>query len=273
MKFSFKLLPNHFLTALTLLLTLSVPAAVAASTHLQSVEVVRQGEMLALQAALDSRKEIVSAFKNRDFESVAKSALEKMIAQLVKDLEARNDAAMAQELTQWWGQTEALFGTGAFALSLHDLGDHAPLFAWLEDFLTRMSDKYGAIVFSLPYVKDIRTLNFALPVVFQPRGAWQKVGMDHRIEYRKHFIPFANLATYYISLYSCKAILTKQGLGQLTRLCGKAASKLQFVMGRYIAPHVSDWVFKLTQSRLEIRNEDMRYGSAEELKQAIRASN
>jgi len=70
-------------------------------------------------------------------------------------------------------------------------------------------------------------------------------------------------------LYGCKFELHQHGADALKQLCSKAADKLEFVMGRYIAPVVSDWVFKETDQHLQITDGQRTYNSVDDLRNAI----
>jgi len=202
-------------------------------------------ELQLMQGALEGRNAFIQAGMNRDFTQIFETQMSNVIEEFALDLESRNDLQGSEELRSIWTESAKSLPFLGHMLSQKDLGDHSPAFPALEDFLTRMTDRYGAIILSLPYVQDLRTLNFAVAVVFRPMGTgWTVEGVDARIEYRKHFIPFANLVTYYASFYGCKTIATRQGIPQAARLCRKAAEKLRFAMGRYIAPVISDFVFK-----------------------------
>ncbi|MBS1959120.1 MAG: hypothetical protein JST80_06605 [Bdellovibrionales bacterium] len=203
-------------------------------------------QRLAAQAALDARNEFVSALQKKDFTALAHAGFDHAVREAAEKLR-ETDVAAADELIQKWESDEGSlnFENAMMMLQFNDLGDHAPLFAWLETYINKLGDKFGALILNLPIIKTVRTLNFAIPVVFRPNGEWQVAGVDNRIEYRKHFIPFANIITYYVSLYACKAIIIKQGWpSQLNQLCSKAADKLEFVMGRYIAAPISDFIYK-----------------------------
>jgi hypothetical protein len=252
----------------TILLVLSALSITTASyAHTNSIEA---SELPAIQAGIDARNLFVSALEKRDFTEIARQAFENAILTAVEDLRERNDEAMATELLDQWRSFD--FHAAAFMSQFHDLGDHAPLFPWLDEFFKKMASKYGSIIYSLPYVQDLNTLNYALPVVFAPKGSWQSADFDNRIEYRKHFIPFANIVTYYVSLYGCKYIAAKQGIDG-KQLCPKVADRLKHVMGRYIAAPVSDWIFKTanrgTTTRLKVSDSSLRYKTAEELRRAI----
>lgn len=211
-------------------------------------------ERAAMQAAINARNEFVRALLAGDFQEITRQSFDHAIKDLANQLEnEQHKVAEAQELRQEWGNDGGVSQFQmAFALKLgyDDLGDHAPLFVWLEQFFVKMENKYGSIITKLPIVDTVRTINFALPVVFTPASSrWQLAGQDNRIEYRKHFIPFANIVTYYGSLVACNVITVKSGNAQLKRLCKPAAEKLKFAMGRYIAPHISDFIFKIANRK------------------------
>jgi Zn-dependent protease with chaperone function len=217
------------------------------------------------QTSLDVRDQFVTALENKDFTSITHQAMGDAIAMLAQELRDRSDEESASALESVWNQNEGVF----FTAQLTDLGDHAPLIPKLEDYFKTLSTKYGTILMSLPLVQDIRTLNFALPVVFQPKGSWQSADYDNRIEYRKHFIPFANIVTYYGVLVACNIVAKKSAQPDLKKVCKPAAEKLRFAMGRYIAPQVSDWIFKETNKQIAISSSQLKYTTADELRAAI----
>jgi hypothetical protein len=242
-------------------------------------------ERMAMQAAIGARNEFIQALVQRDYVDLARAGFDHAVRDLADQLEQNQDLgsdriAIAQGLRAEWGDDG---GESQFAMALAmgvtmgtlDLGDHAPLFAWLEQKLVQLEDKYGAIITRLPIVQNVRMLNFALPVVFAPASkSWQLVNQDNRIEYRKHFIPFANLVTYYASLYACNAVVIKSQYPQLKRFCKTAAQKLQFAMGRYVAPHISDFVYKVSNRRSANRpqfgREQLRYETSDDLSIELR---
>lgn len=230
-----------------------------------------QGELKALEGALRGRDQVVQAMRKRDFVEIAHQSLDNAIRELAEDLRVRQDETMALELIASWEKNQFKIFSKDFN---KDLGDHAPLFDWLEDFLIKMAAKYGDIILKLPLVQDIRTLNFAIPVAFAPKGAWRlhmdSINQADRIEYRKHFIPFANITTYYVSYYGCLYVVREQGLDDnFKKLCKKAAEKLKFVMGRHIAPQVSDWLYTTTNRGLTIQDSQLVYRTPAELQAGI----
>jgi hypothetical protein len=227
----------------------------------------------ALQAAINARNTFVRALLTRDFTASAHLGMDMAMHEFARQIrEEQGDLRLSRELLAQWSRSSMDF-VQTLGLAPTDLGDHDPLFPWINQFLGKMSAKYGTIIYTLPIVKDILMVNYALPVVFKPRGGWQTDGrvedVDNRIEYRKHFIPFANFVTYYTALISCRVVADRQGAPQLKRLCAKAADKLRFVMGRYIAPKVSDWIFRASNDRFYLGEENLRLNTVEELRRAI----
>lgn len=239
-------------------------------------------ERIAMQAAIGARNEFVRALINRDYVDLARAGFDHAVKDLAAQLVEQGKIAESQELMQKWGhdggvsqfQMAFMFQTESL-LSKDDLGDHAPLFAWLEQYLVKLENKYGSIITKLPIIANIRMVNFALPVVFTPGSSrWQLASQDNRIEYRKHFIPFVNLVTYYGSLYACNVIAAKSQYPQLKKLCKKAATKLQFAMGRYVAPHISDFIYKVANRKRTkapvFTRDQLRYENGDQLSSEIR---
>jgi hypothetical protein len=227
-----------------------------------------------MQAAIDLRNDFVKALEKKDFIPFAHQGMDaaiRMLADQVRDVQG--DAEMSERLLRNWEASSATFDS-ILSSKVLDLGDHQPLFPWINDYLGEMAAKYGTIIFTLPLVKDVQMINYALPVVFQPKGTWQtdsaSEGLDLRVEYRKHFIPFANFVTYYVTLIGCQIVADRQGQPELKKVCKPAAEKLQFAMGRYVAPVVSDWIFNASNQSIQIGPNRLRYNTVEDLRRAIR---
>jgi hypothetical protein len=225
-----------------------------------------QGELIVLQAALDVRDQFISSLQKKDFTAITQKSMGNAVGVLAENIRNEyDDEDMATDLEQIWNRDESLF----YTMNINDLGDHAPFIPKIEEFLKTLSDKYGTVIYSLPVVEDVRTINFAIPVVFHPKGEWQSTELDNRIEYRKHFIPFANIVTFYGSLVACNYYAQKSGQPDLKKVCQPAAEKLKFAMGRYVAPQMSDWIFAQTNKTISISNSQRKYTTAQELSAAI----
>ncbi|MBU6155075.1 MAG: hypothetical protein KGP28_12290 [Bdellovibrionales bacterium] len=228
----------------------------------------------AIQAAIDLRNDFVNALEKKDFIPFAHRGMDGAIRMLADQIRNdQGDVEMSERLIRQWEDSSLRFGV-LLSSKVQDLGDHEPLFPWINEYLGEMAAKYGTIIYTLPLVQDIQMINYALPVVFQPKGTWQtdsaSQGIDLRVEYRKHFIPFANFVTYYVALIGCQIVADRQGQPEMKKVCKPAAEKLQFAMGRYIAPVVSDWIFNASNQSLQIGPNRLKYNTVEDLRRAIR---
>lgn len=229
-----------------------------------------QGELIALQAAINVRDQFVTALENKDFTQITHDSMGSAIELLAQDIRVNfKDEGMALKLEGAWNNDHNNF----YLASWTDLGDHAPFLPQIEQVLKQLSDKYGTIIMTLPIVQDIRTLNFAIPVVFKPKGEWQDPAVDNRIEYRKHFIPFANIVTFYGVLVACNYFAAKSEQPDMKKMCKPAAEKLKAAMGRYIAPPMSDWIFNQTNKSYVVTDRARVYTTGADLQKAIQGTN
>jgi hypothetical protein len=58
-------------------------------------------------------------------------------------------------------------------------------------------------------------------------------------------------------------------MSDIKQVCSKVADKLEHVMGRYIAPVVSDWIFKSANHSLQINDQQLKYNTVDDLRAAI----
>ncbi len=229
-------------------------------------------EDAGIQAALDVRDQFITSVQHKDFTTITHTALGAAIEILAFELRYRynENAAADAILNEWSKQNPTAFAALVMSRGYdRDLGDHTPLLPWLQNEIQTMTSKYGINFAALPIVSDVVTLNFAIPVVFAPHGSWESPDVDNRIEYRKHFIPFANLVTYYATNLSCNLVLKHYNLSDLKRICPKAANALEWVMGRYIAPQVSDWIFKGANKSLYVSQDQLVYHDVSDIRSAI----
>jgi hypothetical protein len=197
---------------------------------------------LALQATYDSNDSIIWDLLDGDVHSAAQSGLNVMVAEGVQELRDSGETKLADKYEGEWNKQFSSYLLVTARLGILDLGDHDPLSAWLSNYYKVLFTKTNGAIRSIRLIEDINTMNYALAVVFSPNGKWRAQASSYndedRIEYRKHFIPFANIATYWVSLEVCKHYASDYG-----QLCDDAADELEHLMGRYVAPPVSDWVF------------------------------
>jgi hypothetical protein len=218
-------------------------------------------QLRVVGAALKANDQFISNIEAGNFAEATEQGMSGAIQTLASEFNALGLSDLADELLNRYENDRSILFS-----NLKDLGDHAPLFPWLQDIIRQAEERTGTTIYNIPIVKDIVTLNFAIPVVFKPNGIWRDAQDDDRIEYRKHFIPFANIVTFYGVQLACNYFVQQQQMPDMKRICKPLAEKLQFVMGRYIAPPLSDWVFKTaTQGRSQLVIAPQHYESAESL--------
>jgi hypothetical protein len=207
----------------------------------------------AAQNSLSTPIKFAWGFETGFWQNVTMKILDTMVNEGVENLQTVGEVDLSQQMQKEWQdlyvQTLATLDTARNSssgeLGTYDLGDHAPLFQWLENYTEILNQKTRGIAGKIELISDLTTLNYALPIVFQPAGSWRAGYADRAwVEYRLHFIPFANIMTYWGAYEGCKYEATKNGYTSLKNICDKVADKLDFWMGRYLAPRISDFVFK-----------------------------
>jgi hypothetical protein len=231
--------------------------------------------LAGIQAALGARDHAVADVSGSDIKQASQTALNTIVAEGVRALRTNGDGGLARKYEGEWEQKFSTeFTSGIDAL---DLGDHKPLSQWLANFYDKLEERLGRTVIRQGLLGDIYLMNFAIPITFAPKGTWRTAETPNRdwVEYRKHFIPFANVVTYWAVNIACNKIMKGQDMGkQGQKLCSKVAEKLRFVMGRRIAPKISDFIFNKANgapASLDLTPADYVYQNAEDLAREIEA--
>lgn len=123
-----------------------------------------------------------------------------------------------------------------------DLGDYAPLSEWLSELYKIMVLMFGETACKAMHLDDINIANFAIPVVFAMHdilGAQVKIDSP---EYKKHFVPFAGVVTYWSVFISCEVVT--YGSGWFV-VCTPAGMAGEFAMTKWVAPKISDSAWKM----------------------------
>jgi hypothetical protein len=225
----------------------------AIHTEQRSAEKYQRIAESAVNPAETSLKQIL----NGNLEEPAQLALSAMVANAASALRVSGHSETARQMEFEWSLRkrvpieQQLFQNFSLSgdYSELDLGDHTPLLTWLSQWHDTLLEKTKGLIGQYRSIQDINTLNYALAVVFQvnvkpiPGVNWKTGNLSaDRIEYRKHFIPFMNIVTYWVSLEGCKWAAGKWfANGEF--LCGFAAGKLEKYMGRHIAWKISDAIF------------------------------
>jgi hypothetical protein len=188
--------------------------------------------------ALAGSHDVLTQVINNDLDVVAQSTLNRIVSEGNALLMEQGYAQEAMSLQKEWDHNYS----GEFtAVQLFDLGDHQPMNAWLADYYKKLQDKLGAPILRLTHVDDINVLNYAIPVVFQPKG--DKRNGDHwnDVEYSKHFIPFISVAAYWAGYVGCRAATKVHPA--FKRYCSVAAGALKNLVRSTVAPKLSNLAF------------------------------
>ena len=247
-----------------LCLTAGLTMAFAMSAHAD----FNSDAIAGLQAALHTRDQSITDVTGNNSRAAGQWALNTVVLEGIRALVQSGEQQMAEKYKSEW---EAQF-TDALLIGQGDiLGDHKPLLAFLQNLYNKLEDRLGTTFIHQGMLGDIYLMNFAIPIVFTPKGDWRSTTTPNRdwVEYRKHFIPFANVITYWGVKIACNKIMKQKEAGkQGQKLCEKAATKLRWAMGRYVAPKISDFIFKKAngeEAKLEIAQSDLVYLNADAL--------
>lgn len=198
----------------------------------------------AIFHALSSPSHLVWSMAFGDWHGASMEILDGMVQQGMQNLKDAGEADLSQQLQNEWKTVYSTALTDANTVGVLDLGDHPPLSQWLANFIDVLNQKTRGIAGKMQLIADLTTLNYAIPIVFHPAGNWTgPYGDKAWIEYRLHFIPFANVLTYWGALEGCKYAAEQAGWQILEKVCDTVSNKLEFYMGRYLAPRISDYVF------------------------------
>lgn len=234
-------------------------------TSAQADSLAQARLLRGMQSALDARDHAIADVSGENARAAGQNALNSVVFAGIGALRETGNGALADRYEGEWNG-----GFSTYLFENKDLGDHAPLMKWLADFYNKLEERLGS---SIPYngvLGDVYAMNYAIPIVFSPKGDWRTFYGDRDwVEYRKHFIPFANVITFYGVKFACNRFVRNTDLGnQGKKLCVKVSEKLRFLMGRYVAPKISDFVFNRAngiESTLNITSADLGYTDAAQL--------
>lgn len=129
-------------------------------------------------------------------------------------------------------------------VALEDLGDHKPLSLWLAVVTDLLQLTLGSQVMEWTHLDDLRIMNYAIPVVFNPRADndWclETSGVACEVEYGLHFVPFAGTCSYWGAYISC-AVAT-YGAGTMF-LCAPIGMGTEYVVRKWVAPKLGSRIY------------------------------
>jgi len=129
-----------------------------------------------------------------------------------------------------------------------DLGDHKPVSIWLATVHDTLLLLLGEEAFRYLHLDDIRIINYALPVVFNPCDtAWDKA------EYNLHFSPLTGVIGYWATFIGCMY----GSLGTLWSIaCEPGGTMVETILLVDLAPALSDFVYDIScnENQRHLRN-------------------
>lgn len=178
-------------------------------------------------------KQVELAFKDGKAMQRTNLALGLLLRRSVRKLRKSGHHQLAREIAVQWNSRWRwhLLSAG------YDLGDHEPMSQWLAGVYDKLENALGPMVMKWFHLDDLKTINYALPVVFMPcRPEWD------RREYQKHFAPLAGVLSYWTAWGLCTGATA--GLGLL--FCDPVGLGSEWLMLNHIAPSLSDTIYRST---------------------------
>lgn len=132
-----------------------------------------------------------------------------------------------------------------------DIGDHKPLSQFLNIVESTFELTLGIATCKMLHLTDIKTFNFAIPVVFHPCSFPMDLVSGTRMdEYKRHFAGgshsdskydgLISVVTYWVVEFSCS--MATLGSGWFF-ICSPLGSAGEWIMERFLAPKLSDFVY------------------------------
>ncbi len=128
-----------------------------------------------------------------------------------------------------------------------NLGDHEPLSRKLACVYDTIESRIGADRARSMRLADVRTFNFGLPVVAQPRGDRRNSDTWDKLEYRRHFVPTIEASAYWGAYLYCRKAAEGQPI--VRSFCKKIAGKVAEVIAIRFAPLMSDRIYEAAVAR------------------------
>lgn len=157
-------------------------------------------------------------------------ALNAMVRFAVFKLRAKGKKLEARRLENEWDSQWNGY------LLRRDLGDHKPLSNWLAEKYAILEFIFGEQFMQFTRLVDLKIINFGIPVVFAC------VDNVDEAEFYLHFVPLTKVTIYWTSFFTC--VGGTWGTGFL--FCSPIAWGCEYITGRWIAPKLNPFVFKLS---------------------------
>lgn len=172
-------------------------------------------------------------------------ALDMMVDKGTKELRARGFKEDADRFDAEWAFHFRGFLTRA-SENERDIGDHKPLSEWLAKFYDKLEFLLGVTICKSLHLSDIKSINYCLPVVFHPCSFnMDSVSGERKDEYRRHFaagdVYYGLVPVVVYWLINIPCTFGTSGIGLF--ICGPAASVGEYLIGKFVAPKLSDKIY------------------------------
>lgn len=203
---------------------------------INAVSLANANQSTPAEQSVNAIKSLVSSYKQGDVKQGVDSAMDALVKKGVDLLRANGFKQDAQRFSHSW---KAMGGARVL-----DLGDHQPLNQWMADYYEVLSQRFGENLLKQLHLDDVLILNYSIPVVFKPNGNKKTNEAWDITEYRKHFVPFSGVVSYWVSLGVCMYAGAQTGNAQISDNCTQIADLIRKGMVMYPAPKLSDWIYE-----------------------------
>ncbi len=217
---------KYFLIALAMAFS---PLAIAAD------QTPAQGR---IDASLMVHDGVIDSFTSLEFRERTQHSMNFLVESAIFALEYYGHKEDADQARKEWKEQ---FANYLLSFQSMDLGDHNPLSQWLADFYKKLRLRFGDQMVKMMHLDDINTLNYAIPVAFQPKGDVKTGDTWDKLEYSLHFVPFVSVVTYWGSYAAC--FYFTKGEPTIRKYCKQIAKILRTGMKNWVAPKLSDFVY------------------------------
>lgn len=230
-------------SALVISMTVLLQSVLAPRAN--AMDVFNQREIFeAMSVVKAEKKRVIRSLSEGEMAPLLQKTLDALINSGNKMLREKHFDATAEQFENEWIRFYSYSFDGFSPL---DLGDHKPIFEWLAEYYDTLQTKLGKDVCAATHLDDIKAINFGAPVVIFPNGDPRTGEKYDLVEYRKHFVPFTTALLYWSMRVTCSTTLSEIP----SFICSSAAAVPRGGYEVFIAPYLSDYVFKKTtvQSR------------------------
>lgn len=127
-----------------------------------------------------------------------------------------------------------------------ELGDFPPMSEFLTKVHNKIEDLIGEFLCKMFHLHDLMIINYSMPVVFAPSKYDLENYIDHSAGHKFGWFwihhGFYGVVTYWIVNWTCGGFTA--GMGIITFICGPISGFAESAMDSYIAPPVSEAIWK-----------------------------